>query len=42
MEICRAQGKLRVSPLDPLECLVISWLQDMKGAAAVATIQSKI
>jgi hypothetical protein len=41
MEICRVRGKPRVSPLDPLACLVISWLQDMKGAAAVAMIQSE-
>jgi hypothetical protein len=42
MEICRAQGKLHVSPLDPSACLVISLLHDMKGAAAAATIQSEI
>jgi hypothetical protein len=41
MEICRIQGKLRASPLNLLVCLVISWLPDMKGAAAAATIQSE-
>jgi hypothetical protein len=41
MEICRVRGKPRVSPLDLLAYLVISWLQDMKGAAAAATIQSE-
>jgi hypothetical protein len=39
MEICCVRGKPRVSPLDPLACLDISWLQDMKGEAAVVTIQ---
>jgi hypothetical protein len=41
MEISHVRGKPRVSPLDPFACLVISWLQDMKGAAAAATIQSE-
>jgi hypothetical protein len=27
--------------IDLLACLVVSWLQDMKGAAAAATIQSE-
>jgi hypothetical protein len=40
MEICHhARGKLRVSPLDLLVYLVISWLQDMKGVAAVVTTE---
>ena len=41
MEIWHVRGKPRASPLDLLACLVISWLQDMKGAAAAATIQSE-
>jgi hypothetical protein len=42
METCRrVGGKPRVSPLDLLAYLVISWLQDMKGAAAATTIQSE-
>jgi hypothetical protein len=41
MEICRVRGKPRISPRELLACLVISWLQDVKGAAAVATIQSE-
>jgi hypothetical protein len=42
MEIChRARGKLRVSPLDLLVYLGISWLQDMKGAAAAVTTPSE-
>ena len=42
MEICRVRRKPRASPMDLLACLVISWLPDMKGAAAAATIQSEI
>jgi hypothetical protein len=41
MEVCRIRGKPRASPLDLLVCLVISWLPDMKGAAAATTIQSE-
>jgi hypothetical protein len=41
MEICHVRGKPRVSPLNLFACLVISWLQDMKRAAAEATIQSE-
>jgi hypothetical protein len=41
MEICRVRGKPRASPLDLLACLVISWIQDMKGAAAASMIQSE-
>jgi hypothetical protein len=38
MEICcRVRGKPHVSPLDLLAYLGISWLQDMKGAAAAVT-----
>jgi hypothetical protein len=38
MKICRrARGKLRVSPLDLLAYLGISWLQDMKRAATAVT-----
>jgi hypothetical protein len=41
MEKCHIRGKPRASPLDLLACLVISWLQDMKGAVAAVTIQSE-
>jgi hypothetical protein len=41
MEICHVRGKPRTSPQDLLACLVMSWLQDMKGGAVTATIQSE-
>jgi hypothetical protein len=41
MEICRVRGKPCASPLDLLACLIISWLQDIRGAAAAAMIQSE-
>jgi hypothetical protein len=42
MEICRrARRKPRVSPLDLLAYLGISWLQDMKGATAAVTTPSE-
>ena len=41
MEICRARGKPRVSPLDLLAYLAISWLQNMKAAVAATMIQSE-
>jgi hypothetical protein len=42
MEICHhARGKPRVSPLDLLAYLGISWLQDMKRAAAAVTTPSE-
>jgi hypothetical protein len=42
MEIRRhARGKLRVSPLDLLAYLDISWLRDMRRAAAAVTTLSE-
>jgi hypothetical protein len=42
MEIYRhVRGKPRIGPLDLLAYLGISWLQDMKGAAAAVTTPSE-